>query len=359
MKEFLSIELLKNELISLSMRSLLGIIAIIVTTFVLFYLVKKARVLIERRTQKWVYLTRNASKILLFLIGATSIIAIAEILGISVANYMGMPLIKTERILVTPSRIVFIIILFLITWGVSLSIKSIFTNYIDSHQDTQFASMNVFKLIKYVLWIIVIGIAMQSIGLNLTFVLAGSAALLVGVGIGMQKIFNDMISGLFLLFEHKLQIDDVVEVDGIIGRVKDIGIRTSRILTRDNIEMIIPNSKFINDPVINWSLNDAKTRFFVKIGVAYGSDVDLVNKILKDIAIDHPLIHKTPEPFIFFRDFGDSSLDFEIGFWTSDSLANEFIKSDLRFEINRKLAENNITIPFPQRDLHIIDNNKQ
>ncbi|NJO92184.1 MAG: mechanosensitive ion channel, partial [Chloroflexia bacterium] len=152
---------------------------------------------------------------------------------------------------------------------------------------------------------------------------------------------------------------DVVEVDGIIGRVQDIGIRTSRIVTRDNIEMIIPNSKFINDPVINWSLNDAKTRFFVKIGVAYGSDVDLLNKILIDIALDHPLIHKEPKPYVFFRDFGDSSLNFEIAFWTSDTLANEFIKSDLRFEINRKLAENNITIPFPQRDIHIInDGNK-
>jgi small-conductance mechanosensitive channel len=101
-----------------------------------------------------------------------------------------------------------------------------------------------------------------------------------------------------------------------------------------------------------------KPVFFVKIGVAYGSDVYLVEKILKNIAINHPLIHNEPEPFVFFRDFGDSSLDFEIGFWTSDNLANEFIKSDLRFEINRKLAENNITIPFPQRDIHIKEGGK-
>jgi small-conductance mechanosensitive channel len=358
MNDFFSINLIENKHISLDMKGLIGIVAILIFAIVLMFLVKKLRVRLEQKTKKWMHLTRNASKIIVYLIAATAIIAISEVLGIRIANYMSTPLFKTEKILVTPSRIAFITILFLITWGISLSVKSIFTNYIDSHQDTVFASMNVFKLIKYILWIIAIGIAMQSIGLNLTFVLAGSAALLVGVGIGMQKIFNDMISGLFLLFEHKLQIDDVVEVDGIIGRVQDIGIRTSRILTRDNIEMIIPNSKFINDPVINWSLNDAKTRFFVKIGVAYGSDVYLVEKILKNIAINHPLIHNEPEPFVFFRDFGDSSLDFEIGFWTSDNLANEFIKSDLRFEINRKLAENNITIPFPQRDIHIKEGGK-
>jgi len=356
MKEFLSISLIESEHISLSMKGLFGIIAIIILTFVLTWFVKRLRRQLERKTQKWLYLTRNTAKIAIFLLLTTAFISVFEILGISLANYMSLPLIKTEKILVTPSRIVFIAILILITWGISSSLKSIFTNYIESSENTQnFASLNIFKLVKYVLWIISIAIAMQSIGLNLTFVLAGSAALLVGVGIGMQKIFNDMISGFFLLFEHNLQINDVVEVDGIIGRVKDIGIRTSRILTRDNIEMIVPNSKFINDSVINWSYNDARTRFFVKIGVAYGSDVDLLKNILTEIALNHKLVLEKPEPFIFFRDFGDSSLNFEIAFWTAHSLDNEIIKSDLRFEINQKLNENNITIPFPQRDIHIID----
>ena len=272
---------------------------------------------------------------------------------------MGTPLIKTDNILVSPSRILFIVILLFITWALTLSLKSIFTNYIRTNESLNFASMNIFKLVKYILWIIVLSIAMQSIGLNLTFVLAGSAALLVGVGIGMQKIFNDMISGFFLLFEQNLKIDDVVEVDGVVGKVKDIGLRTSRILTRDNIEMIVPNSKFINDSVINWSYNDTKTRFFVSIGVAYGSNVKLVKDILIDIAHNHKLILKKPAPFVFFRNFGDSSLDFELAFWTSQSLENEVIKSDIRFEINQKLKENNIHIPFPQRDVHIISENEK
>jgi len=178
---------------------------------------------------------------------------------------------------------------------------------------------------------------------------------LVGVGIGMQNIFNDVISGFFLLFEQNLKINDVVEVDGVVGTVKDIGMRTSRILTRDNIEMIVPNSKFISEKVVNWSYNDAKTRFFIKIGVAYGSDINLVKNILLEIAAKHTEILKEPLPRVFFRDFGDSSLNFELAFWTANSLENEVIKSDLRFELNQRFIENNIQIPFPQRDIHLIN----
>lgn len=355
MKEFLSKLLIENKYLNLDVQGGLIILIIIIVSIVLYILEKKYRKRIEKKADKWLLLTKNASKIIRVLIGLSAVIGIFEVMGIHVANYMSTPIIKTKEILVTPSRLVLISIIVVITWAISTSLKTMFTNYIQSNKEKNFASMNVFKLVKYLLWIIAIAISLQSIGLNLTFVLAGSAALLVGVGIGMQKIFNDMISGLFLLFEQSLKINDVVEVDGIIGRVKDIGIRTSKILTRDNIEMIVPNSKFINDPVINWTYNDAKTRFFVKIGVAYGSNIDLLKEILIEITESHPLINKTPTPFIFFRDFGDSSLDFEIAFWTTHSLDNEIIKSDLRFEINRKLQENGIVIPFPQRDLHIIE----
>ena len=173
----------------------------------------------------------------------------------------------------------------------------------------------------------------------------------------MQQIFNDTISGFFLLFERNLKIKDVVEVDGIVGSVKDIGIRTSRILTRDNIEMIVPNSKLVSEMVINWSYNDPKTRFFLKVGVAYGSNVKLVKRTLIEVADTHHLVLKKPNPVVFFADFGESSLDFELVFWTQYSLKHRPILSDLRFAIDNKFRENNIQIPFPQRDLHIIQHN--
>ncbi len=210
-------------------------------------------------------------------------------------------------------------------------------------------------MINYIIWILVILFILELIGVELTILLAGSAALLVGVGIGMQQIFNDSISGFFLLFERSLKINDVVEMDGIIGKVRDIGIRTSRIVTRDNIEMIVPNSKLVSATVINWSANDHKTRFFLKIGVAYGSNIHLVKKILIEVAETHSLILKSPSPIVLFTDFADSSLNFELGFWTKNTFEHRTILSDLRFAIDKKFRENNINIPFPQRDIHIIE----
>ena len=171
MKEFLSLSVIENKHLSLDMEGFFGIVGVILLTIVLSFLVKRLRKRIEQKSKKWIYLTRNSSKIAIFLIVITGLISIFEIMGISLANYMSFGLVKTERILITPSRILFIVILLLITWGISLSLKSIFTNYLENNQTTlNYASMNIFKLVKYILWIIAIGISMQSIGLNLTFV---------------------------------------------------------------------------------------------------------------------------------------------------------------------------------------------
>jgi len=146
----------------------------------------------------------------------------------------------------------------------------------------------------------------------------------------------------------------VVEVEEEIGKVKEIGFRTTKVETRDNIIHIIPNSKFITREVINWSHIEKLTRFSVNVGVAYGSDVRLVEKVLHDCAINHKKISKKPDPFVRFNDFGESSLEFQIFFWTDESFYVENIKSELRFEIDRKFRENKIHIPFPQSDVHII-----
>ena len=131
------------------------------------------------------------------------------------------------------------------------------------------------------------------------------------------------------------------------------GFRTTKIESRDNIILIIPNSKFIEENVINWSIIEQRTRFYVGVGVAYGSDVELVRKILEECAHEHEEITNSPKPFVRFYDFGNSSLDFQLYFWTNNAFRVENIKSDLRFSINRKFKENGVTIPFPQRDVHI------
>ena len=144
--------------------------------------------------------------------------------------------------------------------------------------------------------------------------------------------------------------------DGEIGKVKEITFRTTKIETRDNIILIVPNSKFLDSNVINWSHIQKRTRFYVQVGVAYGSDVELVEKVLLESTNNHKDISKTPKPFVRFYDFGSSSLDFQVYFWTDKSFEVENIKSDLRFEIDKQFRKNKIQIPFPQRDVHIKSN---
>lgn len=205
------------------------------------------------------------------------------------------------------------------------------------------------QLIKYVIFIIASLLVLDNIGIEMTVLWGGAAALLVGLGLGLQQTFMDLVSGLILLFERSVEVSDVVQVDGLVGTITQIGLRTSNLRTQDNISIIIPNSKLTVDNVINWSHFADNVRFNIAVGVAYGSDTRKVKKTLIAVANDNPHILKTPGPFVRFVNFGDSSLDLELHFWTKNLLLAEDIKSDLRFSINDAFEENNIEIPFPQR----------
>lgn len=214
----------------------------------------------------------------------------------------------------------------------------------------------IFQLLRYVVWIVAAGITLDMLHINLSFLLAGSAALAVGIGFGLQHIFQDIISGIFMLIERKIKVGDVMEVDKYIGRISHIGLRTSTIITRDGTNIIVPNHKFITDNVLNWSNAEQMMRFKISIGVAYGSDVQLVSGLLRDAAVEHPdVIDNTAEHPLVIRlvEFADSSLDFELLFWTAKKFAVEDVKSELRFMVLGKLNKHGVSIPFPQRDLHI------
>jgi small-conductance mechanosensitive channel len=211
------------------------------------------------------------------------------------------------------------------------------------------------KLAAYFAYTIATAIALEAIGIKLTILLAGSAALLVGVGLGIQQIFNDFTSGLILLFGGTVKVNDIIEFNNTVGRIIEIDFRTSKIKTRDGITIIVPNSKLVSDNVINWTTMDDLTRFHIKVGVAYGSDTALVRSILTEVSKKHPAVDRTLPVKVQFKNFGDSSLDFEVYFWARNSWEIEFVKSEMRFEIDEEFRKNNVRIPFPQRDVHLFN----
>ncbi len=209
------------------------------------------------------------------------------------------------------------------------------------------------QILTYFIYVIAIFILIEALGIQFTVFLGGLAALLVGIGLGLQQTFNDLISGIILLFERSIEVGDVIEFDQMIGAVERIGIRTSLIETRDNVMVVIPNSHLISRKVINWSHLDDKARFHIELGVAYGSDTALVKKLLMESASEHEFVLAQPSPSVHFRDFGDSALIFFLFLWTEEFLPIERIKSEIRFKIDQKFRENGVTIPFPQRDLWV------
>ncbi len=204
----------------------------------------------------------------------------------------------------------------------------------------------------YVLWFIGILAALNALGFSGTSLTVAFGALGVGLGFGLQNIFNNFISGLILLFERPIQVGDSIEIDGTWGEVRKINVRSTIIQTVDNASMIIPNSEFISGRVVNWSFKDLRIRRNINVGVAYGSNVELVRQTLLEVAQNHPLVYKQPEPSVLFVDFGDSALIFRLRVWTTVPVCLQ-VETDIRFEINRLFQERGIEIAFPQLDVHL------
>lgn len=265
-------------------------------------------------------------------------------------------LIKLDAFQVTVAGVL-MMALILVSTRVALSLfrRMLFRNMDNTDWDRS-RRESMYLLVKYVAWTIAISMAVQAVGVKITLLLAGSAALLVGLGLGVQRIFSDIVSGIFLLFEGTVRLDDIIEVDGLVCRVKGISLRTSRVETRDGVVLIVPNHKFIDDNVINWSRQPARhARFRVKVGVSYESDPEAVREVLLQcMARQEDIVREEPNaPLVRFNDFGESALEFEMLFWSQRMFRVERLKSDLRFDVFASLKRAGITIPYPQRDLHI------
>ncbi len=210
------------------------------------------------------------------------------------------------------------------------------------------------QIVSNIVLIVGIFIVLDNAGIHLGALTVFAGAVGVGVGFGLQNIASNFISGLVILAERPITVGDRVEVAGIAGQVQHIRARSTVIVTNDNITMIVPNTKFIDSPVTNWTYGDPRVRFRIPIGVAYGSDVNRVREALIAAAREHPAALADPAPSVFLDKFGDSTIDFELVVWSMEmSYRPRRFKSDLNFLIDKHLRAAGIEIPNPQRDLHI------
>ncbi len=266
-------------------------------------------------------------------------------------DFINKEFFVTSEIKFSIFSVLLVTLIFIFTHFLLKFIKKNATKKLDEERKLKFKS--VFSFLNYFVFVIVAFITFPTFGINLTGIFAASAALLVGVGLALQTFFQDIISGILILADQTVHVGDIIEIDGKIGRVENIKIRTTRAVTFDNKVLIIPNHKYLTSTLFNWTENGTVLRGSVSVGVDYSSDVEKVKEILLEIADSHPHLMKNPTPNVIFKNFGDNSLDFQLIFTYNNGFRVNLIESDIRFLIYKKFKENNINIPYPQRVVHL------
>ena len=249
----------------------------------------------------------------------------------------------------TPKTILIVILVFLLTSFMLKILRKIIFRTLA--KDTRIKFKSIFSFINYFIYIVVILIVLQNIGVDVTAIFAASAALLVGVGLALQTFIQDIISGIFILIDKSVLVGDIIQVDGQIGQVENIKLRTTRAVTRENKVLIIPNHKFLTSILFNWTENGIITKEIVEIGVAYKSDPKQIKSLLLEIAKSHEKVLSNPAPSVLFDDFGESALIFQLYVSVDSSFSANLVKSDLRFTIFQVFEKEGIEIPFPQRSI--------
>ena len=249
----------------------------------------------------------------------------------------------------TPKTILIVILVFLLTSFMLKILRKIIFRTLA--KDTRIKFKSIFSFINYFIYIVVILIILQNIGVDVTAIFAASAALLVGVGLALQTFIQDIISGIFILIDKSVLVGDIIQVDGQIGQVENIKLRTTRAVTRENKVLIIPNHKFLTSILFNWTENGIITKEIVEIGVAYKSNPKQIKSLLLEIAKSHEKVLSNPAPSVLFDDFGESALIFQLYVSVDSSFSANLVKSDLRFTIFEVFEKEGIEIPFPQRSL--------
>jgi len=295
-----------------------------------------------------------------FIAIVTTILSLAALVffTVSAINAAGIPLAWNAPLPAVSLSLlqIFLLIFLLIAvfWISSRTKRFLFNRLLAQSGLDRALQYAIAQIISNVVLVVGVLIVLENTGIHLGALAVFAGAVGVGVGFGLQNIASNFISGLVILAERPITIGDRVEVAGITGQVQQIRARSTVIRTNDNIMMIVPNTKFIDSPVTNWTYGDPRVRFRVPVGVAYGSDVAKVREALLAAGRENPNTLKEPAPSVFLEKFGESSIDFQLVVWSSEMGARPSrYRSDLNFAIEQKFREAGIELPFPQRDLHI------
>jgi small-conductance mechanosensitive channel len=272
--------------------------------------------------------------------------------GIPLAWNASLPAIKLSLVQI----FLLVVLLIAVFWFSSWTKRFLFNRLLAQSGLDRSLQYAVAQVVSNIVLVVGIVIVLENTGIHLAALAVFAGAVGVGIGFGLQNIASNFISGLVILAERPITIGDRVEVAGIAGQVEHIRARSTVIRTNDNIMMIVPNTKFIDSPVTNWTYGDRRVRFRIPVGVAYGTDVRKVRESLLAVAHENSHTLKEPEPGVYLEQFGENSIDFKLVVWSSEMSARPSrYRSDLNFAIAEKFRETGIEFPFPQRDVHIRD----
>jgi small-conductance mechanosensitive channel len=264
-----------------------------------------------------------------------------------------MPLFTIGGTQVGIASVVGFLVILLVSWIVSRVLQRMLARFFRQRQVEQGVQYALNRLLHYAILAVGGMVALQNLGISITALAGLGAILAVGIGFGLQNIAQNFVSGLILLLERPIKKGDFVEVGETRGTVRSIHARATVITTLDNVDILVPNGDLITEPVVNQTYRDRQLRIRIEVGVAYGSDTELVRQTLLRVAAEHPSVVRKQEAAVIFEDFGDSSLDFTLMAWIDNPEAQRRVGSDLRFAIDRAFRDVGIEIPFPQRDLHL------
>jgi small-conductance mechanosensitive channel len=271
-----------------------------------------------------------------------------------ISRFLKTTLVIINQTPVTPaSLIIFALIVLASVFVTRLFTRILFDRILKRFNIKEGIRYTLRRLTEYTLILVGIIVAFQFVGIDLSGLAVIFGLLSVGIGFGLQSVTANFVAGLVLLFERPVKIGDRITVGDVEGDVEEISLRATRVRTLNNISIIVPNSQFVSSNIVNWSYGDLRVRLDIDVGVSYGSELDLVLKSLKEVALENANVLKEPEPDVLLREFGDSSWNMRLRAWIDNPKRHHAIRSEINCAIVRKFREKGIEIPFPQRDLHV------